>query len=274
MHSWCTPCLSFKVGITPEDTPYQSKQRNISISHRFSFNASLDPLTPNIILASCDDVYFVVHRHRLIAATSNGFAGLLSSADPHTDPADSSITFVLPEPGEVLNVLLHSLYDLLCDPYAPSLNCLERSLQAMQKYGFLPLQQFLTRGRQLYNTFLNHAPIRPLETYSLSAAYDLEDLTVDSSAYTLHLKLHISLTPPLVQQMGSSYLNMLYKLHNIRMDILKGLLNQPIFPHVAKPHCSAGERKVVDRAYRLACAQVFYDATPGELVSPSALHFD
>lgn len=132
----------------------------------------------------------------------------------------------------------------------------------MKKYGFIPLDRFICRGLPLYNTILNHAPVRPLETYALAGTNMLDDLAIAASAYTLHMKLY-QMPDGLAVKMGVLYLQRLYRLHASRIAALKDMLDTTIFPHVARPYCSVEQRQVVNRAYSLAAAQVFYNATPG-----------
>lgn len=201
----------------------------------------------------------------------NGFAGLLS-ADHQMYIGDTPTTLIVPEHSDMLNVVLHTAYGMSCDGYTPSLQCLEAALHAMRKYGLTPLQRYISPGKPLYKTILDHAPRRPIEAYALAAANNLEKLAVVASSCTLMLKLHRSIPPALAEKMGPLYMDRLYTLHGVRMDTLKQLLDRPVFPHLAKPHCSVEQRQVVNRAYRLAATQVFYEATPGQLtVFPSLL---
>lgn len=185
------------------------------------------------------------------------------SVDAVAHQGESPLTLLAPERSEVLNVLLHCAYDLCCDTYSPSLQCVDASFQAMHKYGLTPLQQFICPGRAIYNTLLNRVPFSPLEVYALAAANDLADLAVVASSYTLHLKLHSAVTPELAHRIGPGYLARLYQLHGLRMATLKKLLDLAIFPHVPNSHCSAEQRQIVNRAYRLAVTQVYFNATPG-----------
>lgn len=170
--------------------------------------------------------------------------------------------FILPEGSDILNVVMCTVYDLSCDVDVPTSECIASATESMKKYGMTPLQRFISRGMPLYNTFLNRAPLCPMATYAFAGAENLEDLAVATSSYTLHLKLHL-LPDETVAKMGVSYHYRLHKLHGTRIAALKGMLDSPLFPHVAKPHCSARQRQIVSRAYNLATAQVFYNASPG-----------
>ncbi len=183
----------------------------------------------------------------------NNFGGLITS---DTEPTkEEPLTLVLPEISDILNIVLHCIYDIPCDTYHPTFDCLAASLPILMKYGLL-LQHHVARGKPLYNTILNYGPVLPLETYTLAASHALEDLAVAASSYTLHIKVY-NLPQPIADTIGTKYLQRLHHLHSTRMEGLRALLKEKIFPHVAKPYCSAEQRQVVSRAYHLAGAQVF-----------------
>ncbi|KAI0690903.1 hypothetical protein BC835DRAFT_156979 [Cytidiella melzeri] len=256
-----SPLLDAPAGVVNNlpTPPHIANDPAIQISPTFSLNSTLDSVSPDTIIASLDHVFFAVHHHRLLASSVNNFGGCLN---PHTKPTHiAPFTFIVQESSDVLNVVLHTTYHLSCDNYSPSFECLYASVQALKKYGFLPLQRLISRGTPLFTTILNRAIQEPIKTYALAAANELEDLAVSASAYTLPVKLHL-IPQELVDKIGTRYLQRLYKLHGNRLDNLRELLGKKLFPHVAKPYCSVEKRQVVSRALQLAATQVMYDATP------------
>ncbi|KAI0791651.1 hypothetical protein BC629DRAFT_1593236 [Irpex lacteus] len=236
----------------------EARGPTVQVSNTFYAQAHLDASPPNVVLVSSDEIFFLVHYHRLVSASSNSFGGLLAAS---MDPSGGDpLTFAVPEPSDILNVVLHCIYNLSCDNYHPTFEGLSASLPSLEKYG-LALPDYLARGTPLYNTILNFAPFRPLETYTLAASHALEDLAVAASAYTLHIKVH-SIPHNLADQMDVSYLQRLHHLHRSRISRLKALLDESPFPHEEKPYCSVEQRQVLSRAYHFAGSQVFYDATP------------
>ena len=179
-----------------------------------------------------------------------------------TPTRDDPLRCVVDEDPNLLNIVLHCVYGIPCDDYHPTFECLTASLPILEKYG-LTLSHYLAHGTPLYNTVLNYAPLLPIETYALAASHNLEDLAVTASSYTLHVKTH-RLPHDLTDAMGTKYLQRLHQLHASRLIYLKELLAEKIFPHVERPYCSVEARQVVSEAYRLAGAQIFFDATPGE----------
>lgn len=215
---------------------------------------------------SSDMLFFAVHHHRLIDASLNNFWQLLV---PEIEPTvDAPLTITVYEVSDVLNVVLHCVYGLSCDTYEPSFECLCLSVSALEKYG-LPPSQHVARNTPLFNTFLTYAALYPIETYALAASHALEDLAVTTSSYTLNVKVY-DIPQDLADAIGPSYLHRLHRLHASRMTALKALLDERLYPHVTKPYCSVEQRQVVSRAYQLAGTQVYYSATPGELLSTSS----
>ncbi|KAI0342281.1 hypothetical protein BDW22DRAFT_1429140 [Trametopsis cervina] len=252
--------LSTPIGTPTSEVTVIDSSATIQVSDAFNFNTNIDGTPLNAILVSIDRVVFVAHFHRLRSASDNSFGGLLTSSD--ADPTrQNPITMSLPEHSYVVNVMLNTLYGIACDHYKPTFECLAAAVEAMRKYGMLPLDRYISRGTPLFNTLLDYAFLRPIETYALAGANHLEDLAVASSGYTLHLKLY-QIAPELADKMGTRYLQRLHSLHSSRVDTLKSLLDVRIYPHVARSYCSVEQRQVISRAVQLGAAQVFYAASP------------
>lgn len=227
------------------------------VSTAFNPTLSLDASPVDTIFVSSDGTLFTVHRHRVLASSSNHLNGLL----PDLSFRNNAIVSV-PESTETLSILLHAVYGLPCAGDHPTFACLSETVDILRKYG-LEHKDMLTRGQPLYEAFLFIAPLNPIETYALAASEGLEDLAAAASPYTLSTKLHL-IHPALIEKMGLSYLHRLHQLHGTRMDTLKELLSVKIFPHVATSRCSAIDRQVTGRAFELAASQVYYEATPGK----------
>ncbi|KAI0342146.1 hypothetical protein BDW22DRAFT_240997 [Trametopsis cervina] len=231
------------------------------ISSAFGLDANLDERPYNIIIRSADGIIFAVHLHRLRNASNNGFAGLLLRSDLQPTH-DSPLGLIVTEAHDVLNVVLHTIYGLSCDAYRPSTECLTASIDALTKYGILPLQRYLARNASpLFRTFVHNAVTHPVEIYSLAAHHNLEDLAIAASAYTLTLSLH-SISQPLATQMGVFYLHRLHKLHSSLIDNLRALVERRLNPHISKPYCTAEQRRRVSDALYSAGMEVVFHATP------------
>lgn len=246
-----------------DDGMPETDQASLNVSTRFNFNFDLDPILPDIFVLTADSVFFAVHSHRLRAASIDTFGGILTLLASTYSSRTLPVSLAVPEQSGVINVLLCAAYELSPNISNPSLDCIAEAVQAMKRYGMLPLKRFMSRGTPLYDTILYRAPFLPIEAYALVGAEDLEELAVACSSYTLHLKLYL-ISDELATKMGAVYLNRLYRLQGTRMSALKNMLGTPIYPHVAKPYCSVEQRQFVNRAYALGAAKVYYDATPGE----------
>jgi hypothetical protein len=237
------------------------------VSDTFNLAFKVDNILPNILILSSDSTFFTVHYHKLSASSNNRFGGYIPPMfHPAPDDYDSdALELFLPEPAQVLNAVLYTIYGHSSDSYHPTFSCLTASIATLKKYG-VDLQTHLAPGKPLYNILLNYVPVFPLEVYALAGEYDLKSLGAVASSYTLNLRIHL-IPKDLVLQMGTVYLQRLFSLHQARIAELKAMLDVKLFPHVAKPYCSSHNRLVTGRAYELMGAQLFYVATPGKSIN-------
>lgn len=113
---------------TPGERPGPSGSIPVTISTAFQPNMHVDNLRPDIVLTSSDNVFFYVCLHRLLAASENGFNALLpppSVSDEFTPVID------LPESADVLNVVLHSIYNWDASCFVPSYETLSAAIAAL-----------------------------------------------------------------------------------------------------------------------------------------------
>lgn len=158
-------------------------------------------------------MFFYVSSERLLSASSNNFNGRLPVKG---DTIDAEPIISLPESSAVLNIVLHTAYNMSCLHYAPSLADLEAAVSSMKLYGLHP-QKFIVPNTPLFLTLLTYAPISPLDLYALSASNDLHDLAVTTSSHLLSFQLP-TLTDALAEKIGPIYLKKLFFLHLGRTD--------------------------------------------------------
>ncbi|CCM03309.1 uncharacterized protein FIBRA_05437 [Fibroporia radiculosa] len=242
---------------TPAEYPRAQGHVTISVSTTFHPDARIAGAFPDLILVSSDQVYFHVHLHRILEASENGFASLLppKSQDDGFPPA-----VYVSEPAEVLNVIVHTIYDLSAAQFVPSFETVSVALNAMVKYGISPVR-FITPAMPLYALILSLAPHQPIEAYALAAAHDLYGLAVAISPHLLSFTLS-SLTDELVVRIGPIYLKRLFFLHSIRMEALKKLLLHPPRPHPETVNCYGEQQLRLTRVWALASAHLVWDARP------------
>ncbi|KAJ3506043.1 hypothetical protein NLJ89_g7096 [Agrocybe chaxingu] len=204
--------------------------------------------------------FFYVHSHVLLAASENGFRGLLPAPPPSSEGQDPILN--VPDNSTVLNVVLHTVYDMSCAHYSPSFATLVTAVNRLPVYGVSP-RPHIAPTTPLFSLLLSHAPLHPLELYALAASYDLYDLAVSTSSHLLSFPL-ASLTDEMAEHIGPVYLKRLFFLHFGRSDALKRVLLPPPRPHAPTPFCDFTEQKKLTRAWALASAYLAWDARPGK----------
>ncbi|EIW82368.1 hypothetical protein CONPUDRAFT_54268, partial [Coniophora puteana RWD-64-598 SS2] len=231
----------------------------VSVSTTFFPGAQIHTLPPDLVLLSSDSVFFYVQSATLFGASSNAFNGLLPPSQKQKNN-DMGPVVMLTEPSAVLNVVLHTVYDMSCSHYAPSFESLSAAVTALAKYG-LSVNKFIALSTPLYSLLLSHAPLYPLELYALAAKHDLYDLAVPTSSHLLSFSL-ASLTDDMADRIGPRYLKRLFFLHFGRSDALKRLLLPPPHPHAPTTTCDFEDQKRLTRAWALASAYLAWDARP------------
>ncbi|KAF8165397.1 hypothetical protein B0H34DRAFT_689047 [Crassisporium funariophilum] len=230
----------------------------VSVSTTFFPGAQHLAIPPDTILLSSDSVFFYVHSHLLLAASENNFRGLLPASPPSSKDQDPVIP--VPDNSTVLNIVLHTVYDMSCAHYSPSFASLVTAVNRLPVYGIRPKTR-IAPSTPLYSILLSHAPLYPLELYAVAASYDLYDLAVSTSSHLLSFPL-ATLTDEMAEHIGPVYLKRLFFLHFGRSDALKRVLLPPPHPHAPTPFCDFTEQKKLTRAWALASAYLAWDARP------------
>jgi len=233
----------------------------ISISTSFFPGAEPDVLPTDLIILSSDSVFFYVHTHKLLAASTNGFDSLLPVKEQGA-PDDAGCFLSLHLDSVVLNILLHTIYNMSAVHYAPPPEAVIAAVESFERYG-LSAQTYLAPASPFYTLFLGTAPQAPIEFYAISGAYNLQHLAIPISSFLLSYSL-ASLTDELVVKMGPLYLKRLFYLHLGRVEALKRLLLPPPQPHAPTTNCDFTEQKKLTRAWALASAYLAWDVRPGE----------
>ncbi|KAI0751573.1 hypothetical protein C8Q80DRAFT_585030 [Daedaleopsis nitida] len=253
---------------TPSDTQdvpddHVAGNTIVSVSTTFHPGANLLPIPPDLIFLSSDGVFFYAHTTQVLAASSNQFNSLVPPK-PHATKGkvrdELGPVIPIPDTANVLNVVLHVVYDLSCAHYHPGIDTLIAAVDAMATYG-LPPKQHIVPSSSLFSLILNQAPVQPILVYSLAAAHDLYDLAVPVSSHLLSFALY-SLTDDLATRIGPVYMKRLFFLHLGRLDALKRLLLPPPHPHPPTAMCDFTEQKKLTRAWALASAYLAWDARP------------
>ncbi|KAJ4466539.1 hypothetical protein J3R30DRAFT_3587403 [Lentinula aciculospora] len=230
----------------------------VSISTTFYPGANLHSLPPDLALLSSDSVFFYVHSHTVLAASDNNLLSLIPTSSQKEQ--SSNMVIHVPEVSPILNVILHIIYDMSCSHYSPSFETLSAAVNRLPSYGINPHSR-ITPSTPIHTLLLSHAPLYPLDVYTLAAKHDLYDLAVSTSSHLLSFQLS-SLTDEIAEAVGPKYLRRLFFLHIGRSDALKRILLQPPHPHAPTPWCDFTDQKTLTRAWALASAYLAWDARP------------
>lgn len=227
----------------------------VSVSTRFAPGAKLADQAQDIILQSGDAVFFYVASEILLRSSNNRFGSLI----PHLLHKDQLIR--VPEQSPVLDVILHTLYNLSVSDHSPSAETLITAVRSFNIYGIDP--KFFTKNSMpLHTILLSYAPLYPIQIYALAASLDLEELAIPVSSYLLSFQL-VNLTDETAVEMGPVYLNRLVRLHQYRIRELKAMLLSPPHPHPETPDCNFQDQRRLTRAWTLAAAYLAWEARPG-----------
>ncbi|THG98538.1 hypothetical protein EW026_g3658 [Hermanssonia centrifuga] len=235
-----------------------SEQTLVSVSRAFHPRAQLDPLEPDVIIVTNDEVFFYVHHHVLVSASQNNFNFHLPDNLDHAVP----LPFILPLPehSNEVNIVLHTMYHLSCNHYAPTFETLLSALGILRKYGIalsLYTSHFAT---PLFGLLLSHAPAHPLEIYAIAAENRLEELAVAVSPFLLSFQFS-SLTDEMAIRLGALYMKRLWTLQHNRLAVLRQLILALPYMHPvdAESSCDQG---VVIKAWAQAVEELAWEARP------------
>ncbi|EIN10920.1 hypothetical protein PUNSTDRAFT_51491 [Punctularia strigosozonata HHB-11173 SS5] len=231
----------------------------VSVSTTFFPGSTIEPTQPDSIIVSADSVFFYGHSH-VLAKSTNRFDSLLPDSPAEGVAMEHLPILSLPEPSEVVNVLLHAIYNMPCAHYSPSFETVSAVVDILPKYG-LDVKTLCASGFSLFNLLVTYAPIRPMDVYCLAGYHDLLDLAIATSPYLLSFPLP-TITDEMAEKMGARYLKRLFFMHLGRADALKRLLLQPPVAHVPSPICDIADQRRLTRAWALASAYIAWDARP------------
>lgn len=249
---------------TPFETSGEGTTARITVSVSYAFhpNTRFDDVGPDLILASSDQVLFYVHFHRILAASENSFAMLLPSSSGQLTMDKDLQSVLIPEPAQVLNIVVHTIYEMSALDFHPSFETVSVALDAVSRFG-LPPKRYAAVGQPLYELIVSSAPLRPIDTYALAAKHDLADAAAATSAHLLAFPLQ-TITDELATSIGPIYLKKLFFFHSGRVEALKHALVQPPDTHPETPECSLAQQRCLVRAWALAAAHMMWDASPSE----------
>ncbi|KAF8315140.1 hypothetical protein DL93DRAFT_2057543 [Clavulina sp. PMI_390] len=208
-----------------------------------------------------ESIHFYVHSRLLLKRSSNAFAFLITPPDDISRmSADESISGQGGK-AEVLNLLLHAVYNLNPARYVPSLEALSCLPGTLLNYGF-SLDEHLSPDSELTRLYLNYTRSQPVDVYAVAAAYGLEYIAQKASRPSLTTPL-TSVTDKQVIMMGSVYLRRLVQLHHNRLEALKKiLLTLPTWHGRNNPVACDDTEANAYQVWALAMAYLAWEARP------------
>lgn len=233
----------------------------VSVSSVF-FPGSHQPPSDRI-MRSLDSVIFYVNSQVILKALPQAFETFLGL--PLDDQQFEGTVVNIPETSSVLNIILHAIYRLSFAKHSPTFGHLLVAVRRMPLYGLQPKDHIFnseSSSSSLFDMLLAHAPLRPIQVYTLAAQFKLDALAVKCSSHLLSYRLS-ELTDELVTTMGAVYLRRLMVLHTSLIDTLKRVLLQPPPPHPATQNCGFEDQKKLSRAWALASSYLAWDSRPG-----------
>jgi len=179
-----------------------------------------------------------------------------------SEPSSPLRQIHIPEHSEVLNVMLHTVYNISPAAFTPTFHTLSSALTQMhQTYG-IDLQTWITPSRPLFDTMLSVATQAPLELYALAASLGLEELAKAASSHLLSYPLS-NLSDDVGNQMGPIYLRKLFFLHLGRVEALKRIVLQPPEPHPPLKSCPPESQQRLTEGWAISLADLVWEARPG-----------
>ncbi|KIO23177.1 hypothetical protein M407DRAFT_215272, partial [Tulasnella calospora MUT 4182] len=162
--------------------------------------------------------------------------------------------------SSVLNILLHILYGLNCERYAPSLDVIAHVLESSYpRYGL----QIIGAGDPsgIGALILKHAPAAPIRAYSLAASQAMEDICVASSEFTFQVTMD-TVSEADALRMGPIYLWRLFMLHDNVLETLKKLM--ALLPSLHQPDesCTWKDQQKLMIAWRETTGSIICKAAP------------
>ena len=231
------------------------------MSAAFFPGVKLYGLAADVVLFSSDAVYFHVNSQILMSRSSNAFGQLLATVAGRTT-IDNDFTIPVPEHSHVLNVILHTIYDMPCAQFHPSNDVLAKAVMGLVKCG-ISLNTAIARDTPLYTVILSRVADAPLFFFTLAAEHDLDDLAVQISPHLLSRGQIVNIPDGFAQRIGPIYLHRLLTLHLSRGEALKRILRAPPRGHPQTADCDAEEQGKLVRAWTMTAAYLIWENRAG-----------
>lgn len=242
--------------------PTAAAQSPIPTLPTFSSDFVFEGRHPDIGLRSSNGIVFYTHRNRLSMISNNAFNDLLNTHD--ADASGAVVIIALPENSDVIDALIHVIYNHPFEEVKPTLETLLATIPVLKTYG-IPLEHFVVPATPLYDQIIAETPKNPMEVYMTAGGNKLEALAIAASGHLLSFKLS-EVTDEQSERMGVRYLRRLIRLHFSRIDQLRrivGMIPVPRAEHLAE--CAVARERQVEFGWARGAADLAWELRPGQL---------
>lgn len=232
----------------------------IVLSVSTAFYPGARSLESDITVSSCDGVLFYLHS-AIIAEVSPPLVGNLFRLAPLRGGHVSDATVIpLPLSAITLTIIFHTIYGSSCAPHSPTTADLVAAVDTMPCLGVIP-SDLIKPCTPLYTLLLSHAPLSPMDVYSLAAHHHLTELAKQVSSHLLAYPIE-TIDDDLTKRIGVYHLKRLFVLIMTRDREAKEILKQPPGLHLATKTCRLENQRRVTRAWAIGSTQLAWDKIP------------
>ncbi|KAF5336050.1 hypothetical protein D9611_006275 [Ephemerocybe angulata] len=244
-----------------------SEEVQFSVSTAFHQDAHSGHGESDLLLCSTDGILFYVHRSAVREASEDALSHMLS----YSVTGNSTSMIPIPEPAAILNIILHTIYNLSCAQFNHSSEDLIEAVDKMPSFGIAP-KALITPDSPLHTLLLSLAPLRPMDIFALAGKHDLADLAKPCSAHLLGYPLG-TLPDEISERIGPVYLKRLFILHMTRMDELKKILQRTPGLHPWTPECGFDGQRQLSTAWSMVATFLILDLDPSKHIFLLVLNY-
>jgi len=165
-------------------------------------------------------------------------------------PQNRRSTVLVPETSTVFNVVLHMVYAIVVEEYAPDIDTIALAISTLPKYG-IPVPKATQTDVWALLLKQAHTPGNAIKVYAIAAANGIDSVCVLASQYTLGVSLS-TLTEADALTIGAVYLRRLVFLHVGRREALVRVIIHPPSRHGNTAECFSKHQDEVARNWSIA----------------------
>ncbi|KAG9028073.1 hypothetical protein FRB95_006875 [Tulasnella sp. JGI-2019a] len=282
----------------PVAPPPQSYIQQVMVSTAFLPNTGHPGITESradAIVFSNDGISFYIHKDIILSRSRNWFSNLIPSPQsgdrlfvPYTEESPSPqqipingsqsppaylneprhrpewdqtpflLSFSVPEPSAILNIMLHIIYRKPCRQYGPTVKDIGQALQCLPRYG---IDVASTAGSDVWEILMCYAPTDPFQVFAIGASHNMAVFCVTCSEYTIPFPSS-SITEAQAILMGPIYLRRLLLLSTSRRQAIIRICSTPPPQHQLSAKCTRDSQLSIRKAWDSATGIIMTDHLP------------